>query len=64
MPAKDMQNYELPPADVCRDLINLYFFTLDNTDTSLFHHRSFMNSFERGDLPIVTLLSVFALTAR
>ncbi|OWT42477.1 C6 transcription factor [Pochonia chlamydosporia 170] len=59
-----MRDYQLPPADVCRDLISVYFDTLDHTEASLFHHQSFLQAFDKEEIPLVTLLALFALAAR
>lgn len=59
-----MRDYQLPPADVCRDLISVYFDTLDHTEASLFHHQSFLQAFDKAEVPLVTLLALFALAAR
>ena len=60
----DGQQHLLPPADVCRDLISVYFTTLDHTEGALFHQQSFMDAFDREEVPLVTVLSVLALAAR
>lgn len=61
---QDVDEHALPPTDACRDLINVYFDTLDHTEGSLFHRRSFVKEFEEGKLPRILLLGVFALAAR
>lgn len=54
----------LPPIDVGRDLIEVYFNTLDQAVGSLFHRHSFQTAFEQQKVPVVLLLCVFALAAR
>ena len=54
----------LPPPDVCKDLINVYFDTLDQAVGSLFHRQSFLEAYERQEVPVVLLLCIFALAAR
>lgn len=54
----------LPPIDVGRDLVEVYFNTLDQAVGSLFHRHSFQAAFEEQKVPVVLLLCVFALAAR
>ena len=37
----------MPPTDVCRDLIDVYFDTFDQAVGSLFHRHSFLEAYEQ-----------------
>jgi hypothetical protein len=54
----------VPPADVCRALLHVYFDVLDHTLGSLFHRPSFFDAFEHRSLSRHILLGVLSLAAR
>lgn len=55
---------ELPPSEVCEDLVKVYFSTLHDTHHALFHQPTFIREFEEGKVPDLILLAIFALVAR
>ncbi|KAH8172300.1 fungal specific transcription factor domain-containing protein [Sarocladium implicatum] len=54
----------MPPTDVCRDLIDVYFDTFDQAVGSLFHRHSFLEAYEQKKTPVILLLCIFAIAAR
>ncbi len=55
---------ELPPSEVCEDLVRVYFSTLHDTHHALFHQPTFIREFKEGKVPDLILLAIFALVAR
>lgn len=54
----------LPPDDLCRELIDLYFRYIHTVTQTLFHRPSFLAAFEAGTLPRILLFAVMGMSAR
>lgn len=58
------QDLQLPPVEVCNEIVDLYFQILHDKQHALFHPPTFIRAQREGTAPPILVLAIITYTAR